>query len=367
MPTQVVIVGGGVIGTQHAWRAIASGWRVTHLEREAGPRGASVRNFGLVWVSGRAPGDELALAVRARELWEQVKDDCPGTGFRAAGSLTVATDQRSVDALEAAAAIPDAATRGFALLTRSQALERCPALGPQVRGALWCSRDAAVEPGQVLGAIRERLQASGRYRWLPGRTVRELAPGAVVDHTGSRFEGDLVIVCTGADHHGVAAPFLEPVPVRRVRLQMLETAALGRPVGPALADIDSLRYYPAFAGAPRDVLPAQDPVARAWGAQLLCVQRLNGGLTIGDTHQYDEPFRVDYDAEPEAHLLGSAARLLGGVPAVRRRWCGVYSQIAAETEAMYARASPEPGLVVITGPGGRGMTLSPAIAEETLP
>ncbi len=53
---RVVIVGGGVLGTMHAVQARSRGIDVVHLEREPGPRGASVRNFGLVWVSGRAAG-----------------------------------------------------------------------------------------------------------------------------------------------------------------------------------------------------------------------------------------------------------------------------------------------------------------------
>ena len=36
--------------------------------------------------------------------------------------------------------------------------------------------------------------------------------------------------------------------------------------------------------------------------QLLCVQRLHGGLTIGDTHEYDEPFAFDVDEAPYAYL-----------------------------------------------------------------
>ena len=36
------------------------GMDVVHLEREAGPRGASVHNFGLTWMSSRVPGPERA-------------------------------------------------------------------------------------------------------------------------------------------------------------------------------------------------------------------------------------------------------------------------------------------------------------------
>jgi len=67
----VVVVGGGVLGLTHAVSGRRRGHRVVHLEREAGPRGASVRNFGLIWVSGRSPGPELDLALRARTLWSR--------------------------------------------------------------------------------------------------------------------------------------------------------------------------------------------------------------------------------------------------------------------------------------------------------
>ncbi len=69
---RVVVVGGGVLGTWHAVAARRRGLDVLHLEREPEPRGASVRNFGLIWVSGRAPGPELSLALRARAAWEEL-------------------------------------------------------------------------------------------------------------------------------------------------------------------------------------------------------------------------------------------------------------------------------------------------------
>src|ERR1700761_860568 len=82
----VGIVGGGILGTMPAVAARRRGFRVVPLARELTGRGASVRNFGLVWVSGRAPGPELDLARRARQRWAEVTADVPEVGFRPAGS-----------------------------------------------------------------------------------------------------------------------------------------------------------------------------------------------------------------------------------------------------------------------------------------
>ena len=111
-----MIVGGGVLGTMHALEACRRGWQVTHLEADAGPRRASVRNFGLIWVSGRAPGVELELALRARDLWGRLSLEAPGIGFRADGSLTVATDAAELALMAETANQPDALSRGFELL-----------------------------------------------------------------------------------------------------------------------------------------------------------------------------------------------------------------------------------------------------------
>ena len=108
MTARAIIVGGGVLGTMHAREAVRRGYEVLHLEADAGPRRASVRNFGLVWVSGRAAGPELALAVRARELWEQIASHSPAVGFRPDGSITIARHEPELALMAEAAAQPAA-------------------------------------------------------------------------------------------------------------------------------------------------------------------------------------------------------------------------------------------------------------------
>jgi len=365
---RVVIVGGGVLGTMHALIARRRGFEVVQLDREHEARGASVRNFGLVWVSGRRAGAELDLALRARELWARIGEQVPGTGFRAHGSLTLAADDGELSVLKEAAALPDADRRGLELLDATQVLAVNPALRGAFTGGLYCRNDAIVEPRLAQPALRAYLASGGGYTWLPGREVTQIADSAVRDHTGDWHRGDLVVLCTGATLTGLTGPHLADFtvpPVRRVRLQMMQTRPFGARLTTSLADGDSLRYYPAYDLPARAALAAQDPAAARARAQLLLVQRADGSLTIGDTHEYDEPFTFDVDEDAYDHLLARARALLGtALPPVQRRWAGVYCEVSGG-DALYHRSQVAPGVELVTGPGGRGMTCSPAIAEES--
>ena len=48
----VIIVGGGILGTFHAYHAHKKGLKVAILEKDKQPQGATVRNFGQVVPSG---------------------------------------------------------------------------------------------------------------------------------------------------------------------------------------------------------------------------------------------------------------------------------------------------------------------------
>jgi FAD dependent oxidoreductase TIGR03364 len=369
---KIVVVGGGILGTAHAWQAVSRGHEVVQLEREREARGATVRNFGLVWVSGRA-ASELTATLRSRELWERIGTTMPDVGFRPAGSLTLLRTQLEVAVAEEAAARPDAADRGFKLLEPAEAQAINPAVRGEFLAALWCERDAAVESRVAMPAIRDSLELTGRYTFAADadvRTLDETAEGVVaIDDTGRRYQGDLAIVCPGAQLSGLARDLAgREIPVRRVRLQMMQTAPLGEPLTTAIADGDSLRYYPAFRGPALDALQRLQPqpeVAAQHRMQLLCVQRLHGGLTIGDTHEYQAPFPFDVDEAPYDHLASTAAQLLGRpLPRVVRRWSGVYAESVDPDQLVY-RAQVATSIWLVTGPGGRGMTLGPVLAEQT--
>jgi FAD dependent oxidoreductase TIGR03364 len=360
-----VVAGGGILGTWHALEFCRAGYSVEHLEADVAPQGASVRNFGLIWVSGRRSGAELDAALRSRHRWEEVGADVPGVGFRATGSLTLARTDGERKVMEEFAHQPDAAERSISYLSPEEVVALNPAVRGDVAGGLSCTQDAVVEPRLALSALRSHLSARGSYAYHPGRRVVSLDAHAVVDVTGTRWEADLVIVTTGAAFDQLPGTEQLAARLRRVRLQMMETAPFRGTLTTSLADADTLRYYPAYGVVPLDPLGSQNAVAAAHHLQLLLVQRLDGGLTIGDTHAYDEPFDFALAEEPSTELLARAEQLLGApLPPVTRRWEGVYAQ--STDGGVCAREEVRPGVWMVTGPGGRGMTCSPAIAADTL-
>ena len=99
--------------------------------------------------------------------------------------------------------------------------------------------------------------------------------------------------------------------------------------------------------------------------QLLLVQRDDGTITMGDTHAYDQPFPFKLEEAPYQYLHEIASVFFGKkLPPITHRWSGIYSQ--RTDGAVCDRRRIASNIISVTGPGGRGNSLAPAIAETTL-
>ena len=151
-----------------------------------------MRNFGLVWVSGRAT-DELAAALRARELWEKLGAEIPGVGFRPAGSLTLLRTEREVAVADEVVARADADCRGFALLDADRVRALNPALRGKYLAGLHCSRrrrrrveTSAARNARVHGRHRA-IRLSSTHRGAVGRRADRASTTAVIATTATWF------------------------------------------------------------------------------------------------------------------------------------------------------------------------------------
>jgi len=98
------------------------------------------------------------------------------------------------------------------------------------------------------------------------------------------------------------------------------------------------------------------------GVHVLVSQNGDGGLTLGDTHEYGashDPFqRAAYDRLVLAYLDEFAR-----IPerSIVEHWTGYYPKLAGRSELVL---TPMPGVTLVNALGGAGMTLSFGLAEE---
>jgi FAD dependent oxidoreductase TIGR03364 len=362
----VCIVGAGMLGLAHGLEARRRGLSVVVIERELHAVGASVRNFGHLFFSGLAEGDDFNCALRSRGRWLEL-GRTTGLEVRETGSILVARADDELAVLEAVAADP---AREAAMLTARQVTELVPIAEAGIVGGLHCALDLRVNPRAAVAALADSLASDtgGQIEW--GRHVHEIEPGRV-QADGLTVNAPTIVVCPGPDYRALppaVRPGLEPLTL--CRLQMLRVAApLGRHFRPALATGLSMIRYPAFAQQPaaavlRERLTAERPELLAAGIHLLIAQLPDGDLVVGDTHTYGETLAPFGDERLDELLLAEACSLLG-VPTleVRERWHGIYPSMAGSP---FLVTAPLPGVRVVENVAGLGMTLALGQAPQVL-
>ena len=367
--TDVLIVGGGALGCGHAIAALRSGLRVTLCERDQVARGASVRNFGMVWPIGQPAGENLRLALRSRELWRQLADEA---GFRceATGSMHLAyadDEWRVLSEFAAEAELP-----GLQLLPPEEVLRQQPCIVPeQLRGALFSPHEANVDPGVAIAAMHAWLRAQGADVRV-GAAVTKLEPSMATMADGTRIVADRTVVCAGDDFASLLPEAFADSGMVRCRLQMMALGPqpAGFHLGPMLAAGLTLLHYEGFARCAslpllRERLVREFAPLLARGIHVMVSQGDDGRLIVGDSHDYQPPFAPGLDAEVEQMIL----RYLHGylrppVALVSRRWSGSYAK--CQNGDSVFRACPLPGIEIVTGVGGSGMTRSQALGEQTV-
>jgi D-hydroxyproline dehydrogenase subunit beta len=366
--TDVIVVGGGIMGLAFAWEGARRGRRVTLLERSDAARGASIRNFGMIWPVGQPAGERHALALRSRARWLELRD-AGAVWANECGSLHVVFEEDEATVLaEFAERAPDLGV-ACELLDGREAARRFPAVVADARAVLWSPAELVVDAPKAITAVaahvRDRAGVDVRF----STTVVGIDMPGVVTSRGERFEAPLVIVCGGADFETLFPEVWAASGTRRCKLQMLRTRAQpgGWRLGPHVAGGLTLAHYAGFEICPslpvvKARLAAALPAHVAAGVHVMASQNEAGEVILGDSHDYGTPLDP-FDSEAIDELITGYARRMLRLPdwSIAARWHGVY---AKGPDPIHFTAKPQPGCHVMGSPGGAGMTLSFGLAER---
>jgi len=187
MPGQswdVVVVGGGLIGSAAAYHLARSGMRTLLIEQGDLASGASGANFGNVQVQDAEFGLSLELTLQAYEKFSDLEAELEcDLGYRRTGCLLLIENERQWAAMEQRAAGLQAAGVAAQLLNRDEVCRLEPGLSPESAiGALYHASEGQLNPFNLVHAYAWR----GRRHGLEVRTHTEVTEVCV---QGSRVTG----------------------------------------------------------------------------------------------------------------------------------------------------------------------------------
>src|SRR5438105_4068553 len=231
--SQVIIIGGGVIGLAVAWRLAQQGAGVVLLERGEPGRGASHVAAGMLApVSEADPREEPLLrfgiaSARAYPGFAGALQEASGLdpGYLRCGTLIAARDRDEAEVLERELQIRTRFGLAVRRLGPTEARRLEPALAPTLRGALEVADDHAVDPRRLTAALLAALRRAGAVvRTGAAVTELELGPDdavrAVRLSDGERLLGEAVVVAAGGWSAGLSGlPPDARVPLRPVKGQ----------------------------------------------------------------------------------------------------------------------------------------------------
>lgn len=206
--TDVLIVGGGIIGLACAHAAQERGAEVLVLDDGAArPAAANVAAGMLAPVTEADFGDEELVELGLESL-ERYPAFCASLGveLRTAGTLVVARDADDAAVLDRLEAYRQSLGLTSRRLLASAARRIEPALAPSVRLAYEVPGDRSVDPRALLAALRDRVE------------VRRERVTTVTATSANEHRADQVVVAAGAWSGGFGAP-VRPVKGQVLRLR----------------------------------------------------------------------------------------------------------------------------------------------------
>ncbi|MFE7133926.1 glycine oxidase ThiO [Streptomyces sp. NPDC057638] len=349
--TDVLVIGGGIIGLVTAWRAAQKGLAVTLADSEPGGGAAQVAAGMLAAVTELHYGEETLLSLtlesaRRYPAFTTELEEASGRriDYRTCGTLAIALDADDRAHLRELHALQQRCGLESAWLTGRECRRLEPMLAPGVRGGLRVDGDHQVDPRRLAAALVTACARAGvtfRRDWAARLLVsRDRAVGARLADGTELPAGQVVIAGGSLSGRLEGLPDAVVPPVRPVKGQVLRLA-VPRPYAPFLSR--TIR-------------------AVVRGGHVYLVPRENGELVVGATSE-EQGWDTSVTAGGVYELLRDAHELVPGITELP----------LTETRAGLRPASPDnapllgptalPGLHLATGHYRNGVLLTPVTGD----
>jgi FAD dependent oxidoreductase TIGR03364 len=366
-----IVVGAGILGMATARALAIKGYKVKVIERSQFSIGASIRNFGMLWPIGQPDGQLYNRAIRSREIWKEYLN-ASSIPFNSCGSLHLAYSKEEWHVLEELSDIFMDAGRPVNLINAEQIGNRFDGINQtNLKGGLFSDDEVIIDPREGIRNLPHYLTQKFGVEFIWGMAISRVKSGSVFSGT-TRFDADLIFICTGADFEVLYPEVFELQNIIKCKLQMMRFVS-DKPnykLGTSICGGLSLLHYKSFAASKaleilKTKLEHELPEYLKWGIHVMVSQNMQGELTVGDSHEYGLDFDP-FDKQFINQLILDYLKTLVNIDQwkLTETWNGIYPKMTNGKTDLHIEV--ENGVHIVNGIGGNGMTLSFGFAEEII-
>lgn len=272
LPTQaqVVIIGGGIIGTSVAYHLAKLGWTDTVLlEQGQLSSGTTWHAAGLVGQL-RSHANMTGLIQYSTELYSQLESETGlATGWNNCGSVSVARTEDRMTVLRRSAASARAQGIDIEVITPSEAAKLWPLMATDdLKGAVWLPGDGKANPTDLTQSLAKGARQNGVKVFEKIRVTNveteNGAVSAVVTEQGT-IKTEYVINCAGQWARKIGQMCGVSVPLHSAEHMYIVTEQIEgvKPDLPVMRDPDGYIYFKEEVGGL--VMGGFEPEAKPWG------------------------------------------------------------------------------------------------------
>ncbi|MBR9854756.1 MAG: TIGR03364 family FAD-dependent oxidoreductase [Algicola sp.] len=372
-----VIVGGGILGTFHAYHAQQLGLKVCLVEKDAYPKGATTQNFGQVVPSGMN-GKWQKIGRESLRIYKDIQSQFD-ISIRQNGTVYLASNEEEERLLVELRAINSGNDYESRMLTKKECLEKYPGLRKEyVLSGLYFPQEVTVEPKTMIHRLQKYLMVlKGLEIKFDFPVVSCESDGEWVTVRNTKNEvvhGKKVIICNGADFKNLYPETFASSDLEVSKLQMMQTKPQKNyALKGSILTGWSIRRYEAFSECPsfatvKDNEP-KDSLQKKWGVHILFKQAMDGSVILGDSHQYADAGKIedlgyDLDMDIDGFMIEEAKKIID-LPTyqIQKRWYGMYSQ--CKNSDIFQKTIND-NIHIVTGIGGKGMTGSAGFSKKNI-
>ncbi|SDI80536.1 NAD(P)/FAD-dependent oxidoreductase [Alteribacillus bidgolensis] len=351
----VVVIGGGIIGSSIAYYCSKSGLDITVLEKKELASGTSSKCDGNILAVDKDPGFDSQMSLKSQQMVNELNNELEiPFEYRSPGSVLVCENDTEMEAAQKWVQQQQEAGLDFRMLDREDLRNESDYFADDLRGGLECRTDSIVNPYMLTYSMIHRakqfdakIHTNTEVKNLYKNQVNQF----VIETNNGTFTANKVVNACG-----VWAPFIGEmlgidIPIKPRKGHVI-VASRQQPV--TVRNVMEFGYLISKFGGERHV----DPVTDKYGVALVFEPTVSQNFLIGSSRQFNG-YETKVDHEVIKYVAKRAVRFFPKIEdmTVIRTYAGLRPW-TADHLPIISNVEKVPGFYIAAGHEGDGISLA---------